>query len=274
MEVKMICPYCNEEAPDSNYRCPSCGKVLKPALDPSDFHRKKPKKQSSSRAANILVLAIIVVGLAVLIYAAFFRTPGGNVSDQGASSGLKPGKVERGQDLPPKRNGNAGEPDQVFNDPLIKDSGEAAQDSRDSVDSGTDESVSPSSSSISPAEEFPPGHVINAKNPGEELNIEEFVQKGKTTIFDFYSDYCGPCHQISPLLEKLDQRRDDIVVLKVDINRPGQRGIDWRSPTVQQYRLNSIPHFVIYDSSGRRTHEGRAAYSEVMNLLSSEGIIQ
>ena len=92
------------------------------------------------------------------------------------------------------------------------------------------------------------------------------------TIFDFYSDYCGPCRVISPKLEKLDEKRNDIVVVKIDINREGIRGIDWRSPVVAQYRIRSIPYFIIYNEMGRRTHEGRAASQKVYGLLYQEGI--
>src|SRR5688572_28920634 len=65
---------------------------------------------------------------------------------------------------------------------------------------------------------------------GAEVKLTDYVVKGKTTVFDFYSEFCCPCVQVAPALERLHQKRDDIVVVKVDINRPGHRGIDWRSP--------------------------------------------
>lgn len=86
---------------------------------------------------------------------------------------------------------------------------------------------------------------------GSPVNLSDYLIPGKTTVFDFYSDYCPPCVQVAPLLEKLHQKRDDIVVVKVDINRPGVKGIDWKSPVAQQYRLNSIPHFKVYGPDGK-----------------------
>ena len=114
--------------------------------------------------------------------------------------------------------------------------------------------------------------AANAYDPGEEIDIETLVHEGKTTIFDFYSDYCPPCKTISPLLKELDEKRDDVVVVKIDINREGRSGIDWSSPVAQQYKLRSIPYFIIYDASGSRTHEGRDAYQQVAQLLYREGI--
>ena len=98
---------------------------------------------------------------------------------------------------------------------------------------------------------------------GEEIQITEYLDAGKITVIDFYSDYCPPCKRIEPYLLKLHYDREDITVVKVDINRPGVRGIDWGSPVAKQYRLKSIPHFQIYDPDGRLLAEGRAA----MDLL-------
>jgi thiol-disulfide isomerase/thioredoxin len=114
--------------------------------------------------------------------------------------------------------------------------------------------------------------AINAFNPGAEFDVESYLQKGKINIVDFYSDYCPPCRKISPLLKKLDQQRQDLVVLAVDINRKGVKGIDWLSPLAQQYKLNSVPHFQIYDAAGNLTKEGQEAYMEILMLLNSAGI--
>ncbi|MEA3400156.1 MAG: thioredoxin family protein [Armatimonadota bacterium] len=102
---------------------------------------------------------------------------------------------------------------------------------------------------------------------GKEVSLEDHVVAGKITIFDFYSDYCPPCRVISPKLEELAARRDDIAVVKVDINRPGVSGIDWQSPVARKYSLHSIPHFVIYDADGRVMAEGRRAYQQVNEWL-------
>jgi thioredoxin len=118
------------------------------------------------------------------------------------------------------------------------------------------------------------GSVVNSDKPGLEVQIEDFVQGDQMTIFDFYSQFCPPCRKISPWLRQLDEKRDDIVVFKVDINRPGIRGIDWRSPVAQQYGLKSIPHFVIYNNEGVLSQEGRPAYTKVMELLQKEGIVR
>ncbi len=114
--------------------------------------------------------------------------------------------------------------------------------------------------------------AANAYDPGEEVDIETLVHEGKTTIFDFYSDYCPPCRKISPLLKELDEKRENIVVVKIDINRKGVSRIDFGSPVARQYNLQYVPYFIIYDASGSRTHEGDKAGRQVVQLLYQEGI--
>ncbi len=102
---------------------------------------------------------------------------------------------------------------------------------------------------------------------GEKVALAEHLVAGKTTVVDFTSKYCPPCVRISPLLDKLHVRRDDIAVVKVDINRPKTKGIDWKSPVAQQYQLKSIPHFKIYDAAGNLVAEGKEAREKISAWL-------
>lgn len=108
-----------------------------------------------------------------------------------------------------------------------------------------------------------PQHI----SKGQEVQITDYVVKGKTTIFDFTSEFCPPCRAIAPKLEKLHADRADIVVVKVDINRPDVRGIDWKSPVARQYSLNSIPHFKVFGPDGKLKVEGDEAYEMVNKLV-------
>ena len=114
--------------------------------------------------------------------------------------------------------------------------------------------------------------AVNAHDPGAELAIENYLLAGKTNIVDFYSDYCPPCKKISPLLQELGEKRPDLAVLKIDINRKGVKGIDWGSPLARQYELRSIPHFRIYDAAGNLEKEGQEAYVEIFRMLAAAGI--
>jgi len=102
---------------------------------------------------------------------------------------------------------------------------------------------------------------------GDKVDLADYIVKGKTTIVDFSSEFCGPCRQIGPKLEALAKGRDDIYVVKVDINRPGVQGIDWQSPVAKQYGLQSIPAFKVYGPDGKLQAEGDQAYGMVMGWV-------
>lgn len=102
---------------------------------------------------------------------------------------------------------------------------------------------------------------------GEQVDIKDYLVPGKTVIFDFTSKFCPPCEAIAPRLHKLHADRDDVVVVEVDINRAGVKGIDWKSPVAAQYALRSIPHFKVYDAEGDLQAEGNEARAVVNKLL-------
>jgi thiol-disulfide isomerase/thioredoxin len=90
---------------------------------------------------------------------------------------------------------------------------------------------------------------------GEKINIGDYLVEGKTVIFGFYSTFsapcpCAPCSAMADPLEELQKERPDLVVVKVDVDRPDASGIDWNSPVVQQFSLRRLPHFKIYGPTG------------------------
>jgi thiol-disulfide isomerase/thioredoxin len=87
---------------------------------------------------------------------------------------------------------------------------------------------------------------------GSVVTLADYVVTGKLTIFDFYSDYCPPCRALKPRLEDLHHSHPEVALVVVDINRPGVKGIDWKSPVAQQHQLESIPHLVVFGPDGKR----------------------
>ena len=61
--------------------------------------------------------------------------------------------------------------------------------------------------------------------------------------------------------------REDVAVVKVDINRPEHKGIDWKSPVAQQYALQSVPNFKVYGPDGKLVAEGKDAAKMVYGML-------
>lgn len=95
---------------------------------------------------------------------------------------------------------------------------------------------------------------------GQTIALADFLVPGKTVVFDFTSKFCPPCQAYNEPLKLLHAKRSDLVVVKVDINRPDVRGIDWQSPVAQQYDLHSIPHFKVYSPAGKLLAEDKIVF--------------
>ena len=115
---------------------------------------------------------------------------------------------------------------------------------------------------------------VNPNNPGEPLDIKTLLVKGKTTVIDFYSPFCPPCVRLAPLMAKLAKKRPDLAIKKVDINRKGVNGIDWRSPLAQQYQIRQVPYFMIFNPQGQSVAQGRGATDTVAGWLRDAGLMK
>ena len=112
-----------------------------------------------------------------------------------------------------------------------------------------------------------PGNVANIERPGQTLNYRGLAVPGKTTVVEFYSPYNEACTSLEPKILALASRRADLVVRKLNVNRPGVPGTDLDSPLSIQYHLNTLPEFKVMDGQGRLKAEGPAARKLVADYL-------
>ncbi len=105
---------------------------------------------------------------------------------------------------------------------------------------------------------------------GGEVQLVDFLVTGRTTVFDFTSEYSPSCRVYSDPLLRLHRSRNDLAVVKVDINRVEYHHIDWESPVARQYELagKELPHFKIYGPDGLLVVEGPEARAQVNRWLS------
>ncbi|MEZ5171006.1 MAG: thioredoxin [Acidimicrobiia bacterium] len=61
----------------------------------------------------------------------------------------------------------------------------------------------------------------------------EVLDSDVPVIVDFWAEWCGPCRMVAPELESLAADRDDVKVVKVDV--------DAAQNTAMNYRIQSIP---------------------------------
>ena len=73
-----------------------------------------------------------------------------------------------------------------------------------------------------------------------ESTFEQEVLSSETpVIVDFWAEWCGPCHAISPVLDRIaDERGDELKVVKVNIDE--EQGL------ASRYGVFSIPTIMLF----------------------------
>jgi thiol-disulfide isomerase/thioredoxin len=104
------------------------------------------------------------------------------------------------------------------------------------------------------------GQEIEVLSHVQVVDVTKHLALGKVTIFQFYADWCGPCREVSPLLEQLAKNDPVIALRKIDI-------VNWQSAVAKQFDLHTIPHVNVYDRSGKLVGSVSGAYPERIQSL-------
>jgi thioredoxin len=67
---------------------------------------------------------------------------------------------------------------------------------------------------------------------------EQVLQSEKPVIVDFWAEWCGPCHAVAPVLEKIVEEHDDLRLVKVNI--------DEEQELASRYGVMSIPTMILF----------------------------
>ena len=46
----------------------------------------------------------------------------------------------------------------------------------------------------------------------------EVLKSDKPVLVDFFADWCGPCRMLAPILEEIEGEREDVKVVKVNVD--------------------------------------------------------
>jgi thioredoxin 1 len=81
------------------------------------------------------------------------------------------------------------------------------------------------------------GHM--ALNVTTETFDAEVIQSDKPVLVDFWAEWCGPCHAVAPVLDRIaSERETELKLVKVNI--------DEEHELQQRYGIASIPTMILF----------------------------
>lgn len=84
----------------------------------------------------------------------------------------------------------------------------------------------------------------------------------KPCIVDFFAEWCGPCKQLSPILDKMAAKyADKIIIYKVDIDEEPQ--------VAQAYGIESIPTLFFCSNGSMNVTVGAPSQNELEDIIKS-----
>jgi thioredoxin 1 len=66
----------------------------------------------------------------------------------------------------------------------------------------------------------------------------EVLEADKPVLVDFWAAWCGPCRVVAPVLEQIASERDDLRIVKLDV--------DANQQTAANYDVLSIPTMILF----------------------------
>src|SRR5919112_5859009 len=66
----------------------------------------------------------------------------------------------------------------------------------------------------------------------------EVIESDTPVLVDFWAPWCGPCRMVAPVLQEIASERDDVRIVKLNVDENQQ--------TAAQFEVLSIPTLILF----------------------------
>ena len=97
---------------------------------------------------------------------------------------------------------------------------------------------------------------------------DEVLQSDKPVIVDFWAEWCGPCHAVAPVLDRIvEESNGDLKLVKLNI--------DEQPALSQRYGVQSIPTMILFKNGEPAAAaigaQPKPALEKALGLVAADG---
>jgi thioredoxin 1 len=88
-------------------------------------------------------------------------------------------------------------------------------------------------------------------------SFSEIINSDKLVLIDFHATWCGPCKQLSPIVQEVSKEMGDAVrVIKIDVDK--------NQTVAQKYQIRGVPTMMIFKQGKQLWRQSGVLPNEVI----------
>ena len=91
-------------------------------------------------------------------------------------------------------------------------------------------------------------------------NFEKTLQNNNSVLVDFYTEWCGPCKMMAPIIDEIAEEREDVEVCKLNIEDAPE--------IAAKYNIVSIPTIIVFENGKEKARSvGFCSKINILNMI-------